>query len=118
MTATARRFALALSFALAAPAALAAPVTPEGIRGGWRDTSGTRYVVNGRGMIKKIIDTDGEKFICQQQDWVEGKTIFTYFVPSTGYHVTVVLDDLEGDVLHTLWRNDHDAAGEEDWFRR
>ena len=69
-------------------------------------------------MIKKIIDTDGEKFICQQQDWVEGKTIFTYFVPSTGYHVTVVLNDLEGDVLHTLWRNDHDAAGEEDWFRR
>ncbi len=118
MHARTRPFALILAALTAAAPAFAGPVTPQGARGTWFDEGGTRYVINGRGMVKKIVDTDGEKFRCQQQDWIEGKSIFTYFVPSTGYHVTVVLDDLTGDVMHTLWRNDHDAAGVEDWTRR
>lgn len=83
--------------------------------GSWHDEGGTLVVVKGGDTpkIKKIIDSDGERFIAEQQRWVERGFEFTYFVPSTGYHVTVLVVRIDGGVAYTEWINDHAMSGEE-----
>lgn len=83
--------------------------------GSWHDEGGTHLIIKGGVVpkVKKIIDGDGERFKPEQQRWVERGFEFTYFVPSTGYHVTILVTHIEGGAAYTEWINDHDMSGTE-----
>jgi hypothetical protein len=112
------RWAMMAGIWLWSAAAIAAPLPAfDGalLGGSWHDEGGTHLIIKGgkTPKVKKIIDGDGEKFKTEQQGWVDGGFEFTYFVPSTGYHVTILVTRVEGGVGYTEWLNDHDMSGTE-----
>jgi len=88
--------------------------------GEWEDSEGTLFTfekADGVVRLARILDTDGEIFEVREFGWREGSYTLTYYVPSTGYVVTVRLHDTSGDALDGDWTNSANDTGPERFTR-
>jgi len=84
--------------------------------GTWKDNDQTAYTfaeVGGDVQLTDIIDDDGERFELRDFAYKAGHYSFTYFVPSTGYVVTIRILETEGDELDADWTNSAGDSGPE-----
>lgn len=92
------------------------------LEGTWVDERGGRFEIDrfskGRPFVVYVLDQEGEVFQLGESGFVEGAFTFDYTVPSTGFHVTFRVVDVDGDDLTVAWRNDRGMEGTKAYTRR
>ena len=116
---------LLLALTLLVTACKSSGVKPDGdaatpsadfLIGTWHDNDSTRYTftkVGDQVKLTSIVDDDEEVFELRDFAYKAGFFSFTYFVPSTGYVVTIRVLEHEGDELDADWTNSAGETGPE-----
>ncbi len=84
--------------------------------GRWQDNDSAVFTfekVGGDVKLTQIVDDDGEVFELRDFGYKAGHFSFTYFVPSTGYVVTIRILTTDGDELDADWVNSANDSGPE-----
>ena len=78
------------------------------LAGDWKGADDATYRIVAAGRMVSVedpIDADGERFTIQAVDYVGRRLQWTYLVPSTGYVVTMRVEDASNDTLEISWTN-------------
>ena len=103
------------TLALALLLACAPKTSP--LAGPWLDSSTNALTtISPKGVVTSIVDGDGEKFEIRSSVREGDAVTWVYYVPSTGYTVTIEARPL-GDGVAITWFNDKGGSGQEVWTR-
>jgi hypothetical protein len=104
---------LALMFLLAC-----GPKAPPDLVGNWVDTETQSITsISKKGVATSVVDGDGEVYEVKASVRDGDRITYVYFVPSTGYTVTIEATPMRDGRLDVTWSNDRGASGREVWER-
>lgn len=79
------------------------------LAGSWKDEGGTEHTITATrsgARVVSIVDYDREVFTVLASGWTDAGFTWTYNVPSTGYEVTMRVDDMpDPNTLSVSWSN-------------